>query len=471
MTVHNGLNGRATVRLRRHEHVGTRRRTRRLAPRVIGLCLLMVLATFVFVVMPSPALASSSTQSSGLSTASTNPSPDVIPGTYVTFQCTHGTISLDGSQYCSHTVTAPINVCSTSPSCPYNMVGTVDSGYTFYGWTLSGQVSAACGTCLSTTLTVYLPNSGGHYTASVLLNTTPPPPPPPTVNVTAETFVNWSDAWYPAIVQACHGSTCYQASNGGILPLYQGWAYSVSGIALHGHINIWTWTTTAGTLSSNSSNPTTFTPQQVGVLDLIVENAAPGFHWAGYIYSPTTVDGTVTSASAVFTIPATVKSDIGIWVGIGGDGQNNLWQAGVDFMPGSPFAFYEACGPTVQCAMGGGGDEVRIPNFNVIPQDTLKVTVGSSGGRSTYSIVDETQGTRCNGSVGWTPNAHSAEWIAEAQGNVAGFGVAFQLLMVNGVSTGTYSPYIGGLDTQFGVYPSALAFVGARAPQFSENGT
>jgi len=44
-------------RPRGRKHVETRRRTRRLAPGVIGLCFVMILASFAFVMVPSPALA------------------------------------------------------------------------------------------------------------------------------------------------------------------------------------------------------------------------------------------------------------------------------------------------------------------------------------------------------------------------------------------------------------------------------
>ena len=85
-------------RPRGRRHVEARRRTRRLAPRVIGICLVMILAAVAFVILPSPALASNLAQASGLSAADNGTGPELIPGTYVTLECTHGTISLEGTQ-------------------------------------------------------------------------------------------------------------------------------------------------------------------------------------------------------------------------------------------------------------------------------------------------------------------------------------------------------------------------------------
>ncbi len=57
MTAGNSMGGRAVGRPRGRKHAEVRRRTHRLAPGVIGLCLVMVLATFVFLILPSPVAA------------------------------------------------------------------------------------------------------------------------------------------------------------------------------------------------------------------------------------------------------------------------------------------------------------------------------------------------------------------------------------------------------------------------------
>lgn len=189
MTAGSSTGGKVVGRRIGRKHVEARRRTRRLAPGVICLCILMILASLSIVASPAkasgigPAPASSIPSDPGaLSAASSNGGDPLLisPGTWVTFQCAHGTISLGGTQYCSHTTTAPVFLCD-STSCPFTMVGTVDSGYTFYGWNLSGQAAVSCEFyCLTTTLTLYAPSPSNHYTASVQLDTTSKPPPPPT---------------------------------------------------------------------------------------------------------------------------------------------------------------------------------------------------------------------------------------------------------------------------------------------------
>ena len=191
MTAGENMKGGALGRPRGRKHVEARRRTRRLAPGVVGLCLVMILASLTLVASPVNASTAGPARASwipngpnGLSAASNSAGDPLLisPGTWVTFQCTHGTISLGGTQSCSHTTTAPVFLCD-STSCPFTMVGTVDSGSTFYGWNLSGQSTVSCEFyCLTTTLTLYSPNPSNHYTASVQLDTTSKPPAPPSCN-------------------------------------------------------------------------------------------------------------------------------------------------------------------------------------------------------------------------------------------------------------------------------------------------
>ena len=204
--------------------------------------------------------------------------PLVVPGNYVTFTCTHGTISLGGTQYCSHTTTAPIDLCDSS-SCQFSISGTVDSGYTFYGWVLGGDyASVKCGTCLSTTLTLTVPNLSNKYSASVTLDTTLP-----TVRITVSTFENFSTWWVAAEVRACLGSLCINATNGQALTLDQNRTYGLTAFDLPYHIYVFQWTTNAGYLSNTTSNPISFIPEWSGTLSLITK--AWGSTGAGYVYS------------------------------------------------------------------------------------------------------------------------------------------------------------------------------------------
>ncbi len=209
--------------------------------------------------------------------------PLVVPGNYVTFTCTHGTISLGGTQYCSHTTTAPIDLCDSS-SCQFSMTGTVDSGYNFYGWVVGGNyASVQCGTCLSTTLTLTVPNLSDRYSTSVNLDTTAPPPPTP-VTITVATFENFSTEWMPADVQVCLGNQCSNATNGERTTLDQGQTYNVTAIRLPGQVYVFQWTTNAGYLSNTTNNPISFTPERSGTLSLITKLRAGNL--AGYVYSP-----------------------------------------------------------------------------------------------------------------------------------------------------------------------------------------
>jgi len=260
----------------------------------------MIFAAFVFV--PSPVRATNVAQSDGLSAAANNTTgPLIPPGTTLTLVCTHGTITLDGSEFCNHNSWTK-DVCDSS-SCEFSMIGTVDSGYRFYGWVWSGQASVACGSCLSTTLTVYTPIQSGHYAASVTLDTTPPPP-PPTVQVTFVTFENWSTNWIPAEVQVCPKSgSCSNASNGQTLTLDQYDAYTLSANRLASEVSFLQWTTNAGSLSSNSTDSTQFTPTVSGTVSLITEIKTMPTNWAGYVNSPSSSGRTISSVSGEFYLP------------------------------------------------------------------------------------------------------------------------------------------------------------------------
>jgi hypothetical protein len=117
--------------------------------------------------------------------------PLVTPGTFVTLNCTHGTIKLAGTLECSHQITSPIDLCDTTPSCQFSLVGTVDSGFNWYGWLTSGEASVTCGSCLSTTLTVDTPTQSGHYAGGLTLDVTIPPCPTPyQIDLTTGTYTN-----------------------------------------------------------------------------------------------------------------------------------------------------------------------------------------------------------------------------------------------------------------------------------------
>jgi len=174
-----------------HERAGTFARTVG-KPTLIGIALLVTAATIAAPASTSWTRAAP-LEPTGLAAVSSSIGDPylVSPGTWGTFACTHGTISLQGSVVCSHTTTAPVLLCDSSSCGPSKLVGTVDSGYTFYGWNLSGQASVSCEYyCLTTSLTVYTPNPSDKYSAYIQLDTTSPPPAPPTCGG-APTITNW----------------------------------------------------------------------------------------------------------------------------------------------------------------------------------------------------------------------------------------------------------------------------------------
>jgi hypothetical protein len=414
MTACKGMRGRTAGRPLGRKHIEVRRRTHRLAPGVIGLSLVMVFAAFVFLIVPSPALASSSAQSGGFSAAENGTGPDYIPGFYLTLNCPHGTINAE-AMACDHQSSVIQDICD-SPSCQFSLSGTVDPGYTFYGWTSTGVVITCSTSCLTNaTLTVYVPNWGGRYAGSVSLNTTPPP----TVSVTVATFENWSVKWFPAEVQAClgFGFGCSTASNGQTLTLDLDKVYTLTAVGLGPSMQFYHWTTNAGALSSATTSPTTLNVKSSGTVSLYASTNVTS--WAGYIYSPSTSTGKVTSVSAEFTVPARVKSySYGVWIGIGGLPNTNLFQAGV-ILPGTnygglPEAFWEEVGVST-CTPAEGGCQYTNASMVTTVGDTLLVTVTSNGGLCSFSIKDLTRNNELwtKGSIQWSPYSQSGEWIDE----------------------------------------------------------
>lgn len=289
-------------------------------------------------------------------------------------------------------------------------------------------------------------------------------------------FENWTTDWSPAgYVSACptSGASCTTASNGQTMSLAQGGSYNIQAMALEPLTTI-LWTSSAGSISSNISNPTTFTPSQSGVLDLIVTGESN--NWAGYVSSPSSngavppsPTGSITSVSADIILPPAVGGAGGIWVGIGGLSSTNLWQAGFAYLQagGSPVAFYEAVGT-------GAPDEPYYQwNYTYYASDRVEVTVtSSSSGTDTFSVIDVTHGIRWNGDYphSWTPTLTAGDWVVEPKSAMGSGPYVFSDLQINGASSGAYSPYLGlEVEVSRGVwlYVSELAVSGSSSPQFT----
>ena len=125
----------------------------------IGLILVVVALAAFAAVSAVRSSAVSSPTSSHLQTA-------IIPGTWIYWSCTHGTITWQGVQVCHDQYTnAP--ACDVYPSCSGTITYTVDSGHSFVSLTASGYASIS-----GKTLTVSCPNIGQHWQGYVTLSTT-----------------------------------------------------------------------------------------------------------------------------------------------------------------------------------------------------------------------------------------------------------------------------------------------------------
>ena len=168
-------------------------------------------------------------------------------------------------------------------------------------------------------------------------------------------------------VKACLNSNCSIAGNEGTMVLEKSHTYTISTVGLQKYVSFSQWTSNAGSLASNSSSPTQFTPTQSGTLSLITVFAPPlpkgmspdtgigggiGKVWLGY--SDSACWPSCTSVSGQFRLPANTSNSVNVWVGIGGmanpatGNYTNLWQAGVNmtYSGGGQYTiwpWWEAC--------------------------------------------------------------------------------------------------------------------------------
>lgn len=365
-------------------------------------------------------------------------SPDVIPGFYLTFTCTHGGIFLNGSSYCQHQQTTQ-DICDSS-SCEFQLDGYPDFGYSFVSWETS-DVTVGCSTCAQTTLTVHVPNPGQRYSGTLTLNAVSD-----FVTVTVDTFVNWSDnGWVPGHVQACmYLVGCMNASNGQDLTLLPPYQYTITA-DLSPLFYVEEWLTTAGSLTSSTSNPTLFTPNGSGTLYLIALDEHTQGGWVGYIYSISGLTGEVTSISGTFILPTATEMGFGIWMGIGGMTGTDLWQAGVQVnKSGTVAPWYEAYVP-------GGNQTVEYGHsFPIALGDKVEVTVTSDGGICTFAIQDLSR----PGQPTWSghdvnkfyPNAQTGEWIMEPKTTPSS---QLDIPVSNMTFNGGFSVYASYMDIEY----------------------
>ncbi len=202
MTASNGPSGRDAGRPRSHKHAETRRRTRRLAPEVLGICLIMILGSSLTLIA-SPAKAG-------------EVGPHLLPGDYVTFACSHGAISLSGTSVCHDGIVTNYPLCYTG-TCQETVRATMDSGYSFINWAASGNsclgISPSCGTSSTSNPSNYYGTGGsGHYTGTLTLNGQQVP--------FALTFSPSASYGYPPLSVTLNANT-----TGGSSPFTAGWIF------------------------------------------------------------------------------------------------------------------------------------------------------------------------------------------------------------------------------------------------------
>jgi hypothetical protein len=138
--------------------------------------------------------------------------------------------------------------------------------------------------------------------------------------------------------------------------------------------------------------------------------------WSGYIVASDVQNRSpvVSSVSASWTVPDIKPSEnntfLGVWVGIGGYGENTLIQTGTEqeYVNGRVvyYAWYELLPDYL----------VRIPNVHVRAGDTVTASISLiNENTDTWSIeiADVTRGQRFKKTVVYNSSRLSAEWVVE----------------------------------------------------------
>ena len=138
--------------------------------------------------------------------------------------------------------------------------------------------------------------------------------------------------------------------------------------------------------------------------------------WSGYIVASDMQNRSpvVSSISASWTVPEVKPSEkmtfSGVWVGIGGYGEESLIQTGTEqeYLNGRPvyYAWYEMLPDYL----------VRIPDIHVQPGDTITASirlVNENANTWSITIRDVTRGEQFKKTVVYNSSMLSAEWVVE----------------------------------------------------------
>jgi large repetitive protein len=158
--------------------------------------------------------------------------------------------------------------------------------------------------------------------------------------------------------------------------------------------------------------------------DISVTSSTSSSTWAGYLEQ---APAAFTSVSGTFTVPSvqgTPSNSVSPWVGIDGNGTNDLIQAGVSAAGGNGTSSYEAWWETI----GSIGSSQNLPpqdQFDATPGDSINVDIWQvSSGQWEITLNDTTSGQGFATTVSYSGADLTAEWIVETPSGVGATGYA-----------------------------------------------
>ncbi len=195
------------------------------------------------------------------------------------------------------------------------------------------------------------------------------------------------------------------------------------------------------------------------LLELYVVSSATSANWSGYVATP----GPMTAASGTFNVPSVGTSSgttyTSIWVGIDGDTNNDLIQAGiqVEYTPGSGvtvFPWWEIL----------HASETPISSMTVSVGDQITVAIDEvSSGMWSIEVADDTMHQSFTTTESYSGPGTSAEWIVErpeVNGSYSTLGDYAPDVAFTGISyTGSAQQF-----TNLDMTESPLGFVSTTSP-------
>ena len=158
--------------------------------------------------------------------------------------------------------------------------------------------------------------------------------------------------------------------------------------------------------------------------DLSIGSSNSSSTWAGYVEQASIA---FTSISGTFTVPTvhgTPTNSVSPWIGIDGNGTDDLIQAGVSAIGGNGTTSYQAWWETVG-PMGSAQNLRPQDQFQASPGDTVNVNIWQiSSGQWEITLNDTTSGEGFGTQVSYSGTDMTAEWIVETPDGAAATGYA-----------------------------------------------